>query len=321
MDLSIIIPLFNAEKTLPATLNSVFLQEKGDFSFEVIAVDDGSTDNSESVLAQFDEKAREAGIAFSWKRYENGGVGKNRNRGLGLARGESVLFLDADDLLLPGAIKRAMEVKKETGADILLFDSQFLFADGSVAPFPLSRHPGGEMTVADYMLSEPCPWNKILPRRLFEENDLFFEEGILYEDLALIPALGSFVGVGKIYYLKECLHSYFQSENSIMRSGWSERRLDIFPALEALKKNTRGQREALEAIFFSHLYRGAVWLFWEAGKIDAIRRAVRLMKQEFPHWRKNKYVLNTTTKKERCVARIFEKEMFWLIRLWKGGKK
>jgi len=320
MDLSVIVPVYNGEKTLKSTFLSLMAQENCDFSWEIVAVDDGSADESLRVLASFEETAAEKGILLRILSFENKGVGVNRNRGLAAAKGDVILFLDADDLLLPEALSRLMKKKKEKDAAILLFDSEFLYPDGTTSPFPMANAKEGYLSVAEYMLSQPCPWNKLIDRSIFTDHELSFEEGILYEDLALIPALGQYAR-GKIYYHKEVCHRYFQSEGSIMRGSNPEKRLDIFPALEALFKNAPEHQTVLCYLFFLHLYRGAVWDFLENGQKDAIRRANRLMKSFFPSWEENPLVLRKTTRKERFIARLFLKECFFLLTLWKGKKQ
>ena len=320
MDLSVVIPVHNAEKHLARTLDSVLAQGALPYSWEVLAVDDGSTDESPAILREYAARAEKAGITFRTLAFPNGGVGVCRNRGLVHARGDAVLFLDSDDFLDPGALSYAMKKKAETGAAILLFDSRFAFPDGSTRPFPSANHPGGAMSVRDYMLAQPCPWNKICDRALFTETGLRFEEGILYEDLAVIPALGS-AAEGRIFYAKKAVHSYYQSEGSIMRAPWSAKRLDLLRALLALEKNAKDRKTEVEYLYFLHLYRNFVWQAWDAGERDAVRQANRLMKARFPHWQKNPLVRSLSARKERLTALLFYHECFSLIRLWKGTKR
>ncbi len=95
VDVSVIIPTFNYGHFLPRAIDSALAQQGVDT--EIIVVDDGSTDHTERVLASYDEKIR----VF---RQKNKGAPAARNLGLREARGEFVLFLDADDWLLPDAL-------------------------------------------------------------------------------------------------------------------------------------------------------------------------------------------------------------------------
>lgn len=103
--LSVIIPLFNKEEQIRTTINSVLTQDFNDF--ELIIVNDGSTDNSLQVVGEIhDERIR---IISQF----NAGVSEARNRGMEEARGEYIFLLDADDVLLPGAFNVLLDKRKE----------------------------------------------------------------------------------------------------------------------------------------------------------------------------------------------------------------
>ena len=94
---SVIIPLYNKEKAIKQTLESVLNQ--GDFVSEIIVVDDGSTDSSASIVRAFDNPK----VKYFYK--TNGGVSSARNYGLKKANSVWIFFMDADDLLLNGAME------------------------------------------------------------------------------------------------------------------------------------------------------------------------------------------------------------------------
>ena len=98
---SVIIPAYNAEKYLEEALSSVFAQTYTDY--EVIVIDDGSTDSTREILAPYRERIR-----YVWQ--ENQGVSAARNHGIYLARGELIAFLDADDLFLPHKLQQQVAV-------------------------------------------------------------------------------------------------------------------------------------------------------------------------------------------------------------------
>lgn len=102
MFLSIIIPVYNAETYIGETLSSLLAQDISTEDYEIICVNDGSKDGSPALLDRF--AAEHANIVVIHK--ENGGVTTARNAGLAAARGEYVWFVDADDLVYPGALSR-----------------------------------------------------------------------------------------------------------------------------------------------------------------------------------------------------------------------
>jgi len=115
MRISVVIPTFNRADYLPATLNSVMAQTRA--ADEVIVVDDGSTDDTPAVVAGYVRRYP----AVRHVRRENGGLGVARNTGYAEAKGDALLFLDSDDLLLPAALERLEEALQRCSAAPLAF--------------------------------------------------------------------------------------------------------------------------------------------------------------------------------------------------------
>ncbi len=118
----VVIPCFDAEKTLGATLASVLTQ---DGVATVTVVDDGSRDGSLAL-------ARAHAPRVATLTGPNGGVARARNRGIAEGRAEWLLLIDADDLLTPGTLARRLEVATRTGADVVICDWED-FDDGAEA--------------------------------------------------------------------------------------------------------------------------------------------------------------------------------------------
>lgn len=110
--LSICVPTFNRKDYLKQTLNSIYAQTyKG---YEVIVVDDGSTDGTEEMI-------KTAGYAVRYYWQENRGEAVSRNRLIELARGRFITFLDSDDLLMPDAIERMMNVMEAESGEVVVY--------------------------------------------------------------------------------------------------------------------------------------------------------------------------------------------------------
>lgn len=114
--ISVIIPVYNAESTIKTALESVKNQTYG--AFEIININDGSTDGSESVILNYIKENPSLNIIYL--KQKNGGVSSARNAGLKVASGEFIALLDADDKWLPQKTERQMEVfMKNTAVDLL----------------------------------------------------------------------------------------------------------------------------------------------------------------------------------------------------------
>ena len=113
MLVSVIIPAYNAAKTIAKTLQSVFDQDYA--SIEIIVVNDGSTDDTEQVLSQYFDKIK-------YIHQANAGVSVARNTGYSAAKGEYIQYLDADDLLAKGKIALQIEALKNNNAEVAYGD-------------------------------------------------------------------------------------------------------------------------------------------------------------------------------------------------------
>ena len=107
--ISVIVPVYNVEKYLPACLDSLLAQTYPDF--ELLCVNDGSPDGSQAILEQYAQKDSRVRVFCK----ENGGVSAARNFGLEQARGTYISFMDADDLVVPQYLERLLEEIKQIG--------------------------------------------------------------------------------------------------------------------------------------------------------------------------------------------------------------
>ena len=176
---SVIIPAYNCERWLPQCVESILCQTYGDF--ELILVNDGSTDGSEAVCRSYtDSRVR----VFS---QPNRGVSAARNRGLEEARGEYVVFVDSDDWLEPQALEVLMS--HDVKADITFFGSLFRSEDSVARAYiPEERFYGSAMEVQQglvNLLFNPrhpdyvgFTWNKMFRHDIIREHGIRFIEGL-----------------------------------------------------------------------------------------------------------------------------------------------
>ena len=112
IDLSIIVPAYNAESTIEKCVESV-IQQKVSFHYELIIINDGSTDNTKEII----KKYKDSHIKLI--NQENRGFSGARNRGIDEAVGRYLMFLDSDDYLIGNCIQKMMETMKEEDADVV----------------------------------------------------------------------------------------------------------------------------------------------------------------------------------------------------------
>lgn len=218
--ISVIIPVYNVEKFLCECIESVLAQDFSDF--EIIAVDDGSTDGSGAMLDGF--ACRDSRIRVFHT--PNRGLSAARNEGLRHAHGQWVVFVDSDDCLLPGAL--AVMHSCVQGAQVAMF--QWIVGEKYEPPKRqiegkiriVSGIDAARMVMYRSCGQEPVAWAKIYDRALFD--DLKFREGILYEDVDVMYKI--MAGADKVAVSNVPVYFYRQRPGSIIHT-WNERRLNV----------------------------------------------------------------------------------------------
>ena len=113
---SVILPIYNVENYIDKCLNSIYSQKIDDELFEVIAVNDGSPDNSMEIVRKYVEYHSNLHIVNK----ENGGVSSARNEGIRIANGKYLLFIDPDDLIIPNSLIQLLD-KLNTNCEVELY--------------------------------------------------------------------------------------------------------------------------------------------------------------------------------------------------------
>lgn len=180
--LSIIVPIYNVENYLEDCLNSLLNQQYN--NFEVIMVNDGSTDNSEEIMHKFSNKYDNF-YAFT---KENGGLGQARNFGVKYATGEYIAFVDSDDIIVEGSYKLMMETILKTDSDFII-GNVVRFNSTKEYPSVLHKKVFSETKLKTNIYKSPellydtTAWNKIYKMSFWKKHNFKFPEGMLYEDI------------------------------------------------------------------------------------------------------------------------------------------
>lgn len=226
MDLSVIVPVYNTAPYLENCLSSLTAQ--GLDRYEIICVNDGSTDGSLDILDSFQD-AYPSLIKIINK--SNGGLSSARNAGIEVATGRYIAFVDSDDSVSREMFSLLLSELQKKDADMAICDLQKINADGKVLRelpqlpnypelFTLSEYPQcfGDM---GYFA---C--NKVYRKELFEKNR--FTEGVHFEDIDLIPEL--LLNCRSIINCKKPMYNYFEREGSISKTH-TEKGLDMLKAV------------------------------------------------------------------------------------------
>lgn len=234
MKLSVIVPIYNVERYLAGCLDSVLYPEREDY--EIVAVNDGSTDSSPAILADY---VRRFPALIRRVDTPNGGLGHARNEGLAAARGDYLLFLDSDDTLAPGALPEMLEALSDE-PDILIFDLLSVNEAGR----PLGLMPGsareGLFTLEEYpelLFDPPNACGKLFRAGLFLDTGIRFPDRLWFEDLYTVPKLYPLAGA--IRAVRRPWYNYLIRGGSIMRARNTERNLEIIRAVDQVLDHYR----------------------------------------------------------------------------------
>src|SRR5699024_9306920 len=186
--LSVLIPVYNVAAYLEECLTSVVNQTLKDL--QIILIDDGSTDASAEIAARF--AAQDERIQLIHQ--EHRGLGAVRNRGVRLARGAYLTFLDSDDTLPRGALRALVDSLEHSGADLAIGGIARIQPDGSYRTTQWVRdlHDRDRHTsVAEEpaLLRDYFTWNKVYRTDFFTRHGFRFREGVLFEDQPVITEI------------------------------------------------------------------------------------------------------------------------------------
>lgn len=217
---SIVIPAYNAEAYLPQCLDSIFEQDY--YNYEVIVIDDGSTDGTAALLSTYAEKHHNLHILSQ----ENHGMATARNRGLDIAQGEYIIFVDSDDWLADHAL--ATLVTAFDGTDIVGFGARIAYEGGaSAATQDEAAAPTATMTGWDYFCQERltpravhfvCIWQRAYRRAFLEGEGLRFEEGLRRAEDDLFTTM-AMLHAKSVKTISDIIYTYRVRQGSITRSA------------------------------------------------------------------------------------------------------
>ena len=217
---SVILPVYNVENYIDECLNSLLKQSMDDF--EVIAVNDGSTDNSLKKLNNYLDR----GINLKIINQANGGLSKARNTGIKNSNGDYILFLDSDDMLDKSCIEKLYLKAKLNDLDLVIFDPLRFNDDKKVFEKKDSREKSiynqDIMDIETYLkkAQKQCLLMSTLhfyKASLIKNNKIFFKEGILHEDE--LHSLNAYRFINKVGYINEKLYIRRFREGSIMTNN------------------------------------------------------------------------------------------------------
>lgn len=203
--LSVIIPVYNVEKYLEDCLDSLINQNISDEEYEIICVNDGSTDRSGIILENYAKKHQNI-LVFN---KSNGGVSSARNCGIDHAKGEYIWFVDADDFISTNVLSGICN-KLELESPDLLFVKPIAFDDSESAEKYKNKVVKEDETTKEY---GDWLWTRIINRNIIKNSGVYFNTDIsLAEDHMFCTMLNPYIK--KIVSIDRVLYFYRKRPNS-----------------------------------------------------------------------------------------------------------
>lgn len=328
MQLSIIVPVYNmtADQKLKQCLDSLLAQTISDY--EIIAVDDASTDDSLLVLRQYGEKyPGRVRVIASEKNHRQGGA---KNRGLKAAQGEWVGFVDSDDWIAPDMYEKLLTKAAQTGADLVGCDyshvSRYTMQPGKVVVNNTAEQTGILDTEGHkkLLLRPGSMVVKIYRRQIIAEHHLDFPEDIFYEDNCASP-------LWSLYFkhferVEEPLYFYRMLENSTTHHVTWERCLDRMKAGELFLRECRERglyetyRNEIEYWFTEIYYATTLFSYMYAGRRQKLKHTGRLrrnIKKLVPAFQDNPYYKDMMPEEDQKLIALHMRSNFLFFLFYK----
>ena len=321
---SIIIPVYNAARYLRQCIESVLHQSLS--QLEIICIDDGSTDDSLSILREYKKEDSRIKIIHQ----DNRGGGAARNRGIEFAKGEYILFLDADDYFESDTAEAAYNRCKETYSDICIFkvnryhdvscmtvSDQLSFVEEHIP----EKNVFHADDLKDYIFAtfQTWPWNKMFRRHFVEKNEIWFQEIRRTNDMFFTYT--ALVKADRLTVLRRELVNYRVGRRNNCQATNHEAPIDFFYALLKLRENlmTINVYKIYEKSFKNLVVRSCIYNLNSLGESQAHKSLYDYLKKkgfseiDFGEWKDSDIFLENYNDYKECLCILneaYEKFLF-----------
>ncbi|MCI6266621.1 MAG: glycosyltransferase [Erysipelotrichaceae bacterium] len=265
IDLSIIIPVYNNQVLVEKCLNSI-INQKTKYNFEIICIDDGSTDKSLEILRKYEQKYSYLKVIHQ----ENHGIAVARNVGINYSTGKYISFIDSDDFIDEKYIEILLNKAYSTNAEMVKCNYiEFSIEEQKIIKYGPNQAECElhESLKNDILKYKGFPWGSVMKRELW--NDTRFPSGFWYEDMIMrmiiMRKLKNFV------YINNCLYYYCNHTNNISKKVQKVndvRCLDQLYLLQELLKVSKNDINEPISLYKNTLYELGVILWLRTKKLD-----------------------------------------------------
>ena len=296
--------------------------------YEIIAVDDCSTDESLSIIRDYEKKypGKVIGVASPENRHQGGA----RNLGLKVAKGQFIGFMDADDWAIPDMFESMISLAVKTGADAVGVDmcrvnEHTMIPGKHEACNTLDQTGIIDDRIRRLLLNRPGPLvTKIYDRHVFYEPILLFPENIFYEDNAVGNEV--FMRVRHYEHIPEVKYFYYQHQGSTTHTITRRLCEDRMEAMRIMMKYAEKNgslvkyHEDIEWSFTNMFYRNTLFSYMQSSihkEIPFLRMLGKEMLQNFPNFRNNAFYIENVDKEQKKLINMQLKSSFFFVVYYK----
>ena len=305
---SVIIPVYNVENYLRKCLDSLVNQTLKDI--EIIVVNDGSPDNSQTIIDEYVKKYPKKVVSVI---QENGGQGAARNSGLLHATGEYFGYVDSDDYVEKNMYEELYKKAKEENADIVICGNNIVKENYEL----LTK----EAVDKEFLLGKMAVWNKIYKKSIIVDNKISFRSKVWYEDLDF--SMKVYLSSNKISIVDKPLYNYLLREGSTMNNNNIERNLELIESFDSLISYCKNKgiynetKEKIEFLCIYHMYIFAITRVLNTDnkykdKITIINKFRKYINSNFSNFKNNKY-LYLLPKKRKLIYNLINLKFYYII--------
>lgn len=311
---SVIVPVYNVEEYIDKCLDTLTNQTFK--NYELIIINDGSPDNSESIILDYQKKYPKL---IKYYKKENGGLSSARNYGIEKSTGEYLMFIDSDDYVSNDMVEKLYNKIDKEQSDMVICNYYRVTCKGKfIKNYNINPGTTNIKSNPEIILNKQAAWNKIYKKELFSQNK--FDEGKYYEDLRLIPKL--YLECKKIAFIDDFCYYYIERDNSIMKDINLEKNYEIVEAIDSLityyKSHNKYERykEEIEFMMLDNIMVSTFdRIICSTDNIkNNLKRYWDFIDNNFPNYKKNKYI-KTWDKKRKLIYFLNSHKLYFITKL------
>lgn len=283
MKISVVIPVFNSEKTICRCIESIINQTYKEW--EIIAINDGSKDNSYNILKEYESLDKRIKVFNQ----ENSGPGYTRNKGITKTTGDYIVFLDSDDYVDEMYLEEVEKSATIKNVDVIFIDAIQEKPDGSIIKYEkMSKYKDEEKeTIIKHQMTGKLPWGgwrKVVKKSLLVENNITYSNDDVGEE-----ALFSFNVLNnskQIYFIEKPYYHYINYPNSQSKKGDNDPWGKVCKQMKAYLEN-QGLIKKYDTNINSFAFTAFIVSIYRISQNCNLIDAIKLSKKAFEDFKKD----------------------------------